>query len=224
MQQQIQIHNFEQKSEKWYNSRLGKITGSCFHKLLGTPNAAKKYLYSKANEIVIGDRCEGDKAEKTSIHMERGLTYEDMARFSYQMEKEYKIKIQQVGLIQLNDYIACSPDGLVDDNGLLEIKVPDSNNFFESILEIKNVGIKAIPKQYYQQMQFNLYVSGRKWCDYVLYNPQHDIKGTGIFIYRIELDLPLQKRIAEIVEDIPQKINNYVEQYYNIMRSEKQNG
>jgi len=224
MQHQIQIHTeFNQNTDEWHTLRLGKITGSCFHKLLGTKAAAKKYLCDKANEIIIKDRCDRDKFEKLPMHMKRGTSWEDMARFNYEYEgylKDDNFKVSKVGLIQLNDYVVCSPDGLVNDDGLIEIKVPDSNSFFWFISEFEEKGIKAIPKQHYQQMQFNLYVSGRKWCDYVLYNPKHENKESnyrGLLIQRVEPDPDLQIRIAGIVNTAPAIINEYIEQYYNII-------
>lgn len=216
-QNKMQIYtDLEQKTDDWHRLRLGKITGSCFHKLLGTKEAAEKYLYSKANEIIIRDRCDGEKYAKIPVHIERGCNWEFIARTAYVLAN--KIDVKKVGLIQLNDYIACSPDGLIDDDGLLEIKIPDSNNFIRLISKINKEGINAIPKENYQQIQFNLYISGRKWCDYVLYNPQHAQNvGNGLFVYRIELDPDLQIRIAGIVNTAPAIINEYVEQYYKIM-------
>lgn len=223
MKQQIQIlTQFKQKSEEWHQQRLGKITGSCIHKLLGTPAAAEKYYCDKANEIIIQDRCDRDKIEKLPIHMERGEIWEDIARKTYKIEKDFNnenVNVEEVGLVQLSDYVVCSPDGLVNDDGLIEIKVHDSNLFLWHVVDIEKRGIDAIPKNYYQQIQFNLYVLGRKWCDYVLYNPQHDaMERLRIFIRRVEIDYDLHKRISQIIEEAPQKINEYIERYNNIMK------
>ena len=73
--------------------------------------------------------------------------------------------VTQVGFIELSDVVGCSPDGLVGDDGLLEIK-----NFSDKVyLELLLTG--KIEKKYYNQMQMQLYVTGRKWCDYFVFNP-----------------------------------------------------
>ena len=166
----IQVHaDLEQGSDKWHELRLGKITASCFYKLLGTKVARKKYLYEKANEIVTN--CKSDGNKYVNFHIQRGWEYETVARNKYIASTFTPVK--EVGLVQLSNYIACSPDGLVGENGMIEIKVPDSNNYFQYVIEISKKGVKAIVKDHYIQMQFSLYVCARKWCDYVLFNPKH---------------------------------------------------
>lgn len=211
--QKLQVHtDLKQGSEKWHKLRLGKITGSCFHKLLGTKAAREKYLYDRANEIVTG--CKSDGEEYVNMHIQRGWVYEAVVRTQYIVDTF--TSVNEVGLIQLGDYIACSPDGLIGEDGMIEIKIPDSNNYFKSILEISTNGLEAISKEHYIQMQFYLYICGRKWCDYVLYNPKHATISNGLFIYRVELDLDLQLKIAQAVDESIQTMNNYVNQYHNI--------
>lgn len=205
--------DIKQGSHEWHQARLGKITGSSFYKLLGSDASKKKYLYDRANEIIIGARA--DSENFSTMHTERGRDFESEAKSQYVIKTFTSVK--EVGLVTLDDYIACSPDGLVDDDGMLEIKVPDSNNYFRQILEISSKGIKAIPKEYYMQMQFNLYVCGRKWCDYVPYNPMHAALNKGLFTWRVEYEEKTQARIKETVEESIAKIKNYVKQYYTIL-------
>lgn len=213
--QKLQIHtDLEQGSDEWNKLRLGKITGSCFHKLLGTKAAREKYLYDRANEIVTG--CKSDGEEYVNIHIKRGWEYEPIARAEYIADTF--TAVDEVGLVQLGDYIACSPDGLVGEDGMIEIKILDSNNYFRQFLEISSKGVEAIASEHYMQMQFNLYVCGRKWCDYVLYNPKHAAIGNGLFIRRVEYDSIMQARIGQVVDECIPIMNEYVDQYYNIFR------
>lgn len=213
---QIQLHtDLKQGSDEWLKLRLGKITGSCFHKLLGTKAAREKYLYDRANEIVTG--CKSDGGEYVNIHIQRGWEYEPIARAEY---TAYTFtSIDEIGLAQLGDYIACSPDGLVGEDGMIEIKILDSNNYFRQVVEISKKGVEAIASEHYIQMQCNLFVCNRQWCDYVLYNPKHAAINNGLFIYRVECDNTMQSRIAQAIDECITTINEYVDQYRNIFKN-----
>ena len=204
--------DIKQGSDEWYRLRLGKITGSCFSKLLGGNGTKEKYLYDRANEIVTG--CRSDSDSFTNVHMRRGLDFEAEAKSLYVI-KTFTL-VNEVGLIQLGDYVACSPDGLIDEDGLIEIKVPDSNNYFRQMLEISFKGSNAIQYDHYIQMQFYMYVCGRAWCDYVLYNPQHVVNNKELFIHRVERKEEIQISIGNVLDECVIKIKKYVEQYYSI--------
>lgn len=218
--QQLTIHtDIEQGSEKWRQLRLGKITGSSFHKLLGTKAAGKKYIYDRVSEIVTGVRSDGEEnlPKVCTMHMERGNSYESIARELY-TAYEYA-DVQQVGLVQSGNYLVCSPDGLVDDDGMIEIKVLDSNNYTMQIIEISEKGAKAIAKEHYHQMQFYLYMCNRKWCDYVLYNPKHAAVNRGFQIYRVGLDQKIQERISNAVEEAIITIDEKLAKYYKVVEN-----
>lgn len=209
--------DIKQGSDEWHNLRLGKITGSSFGKLLGTSAAKEKYLYDKANEIVT--RSLSDGASFNNIHMQRGDIVESVARTRY-LIKTFSV-VKEVGIIIIDDYLACSPDGLIDEDGLIEIKGPDSNNYFRQVLQISSEGLKAIPNEYYVQMQFYMYALGRSWCDYVLYNERHEINDMEMFIYRVPRDEEIQKKIGQVVDESVIKIKQYVDQYFTLCEHKK---
>jgi putative phage-type endonuclease len=209
--------DIQQGSDEWHNLRIGKITGSSFSKLLGTAAAKEKYLYDKANEIVT--RCKSDGDSFNNVHMQRGSNFESVARTRYLLETFSIVK--EVGIVIVDDYLACSPDGLIDEDGLIEIKVPDSNNYFRQLLQISSEGLKVIPNDYYIQMQFNMYVCGRNWCDYVLYNPQHAINDREMFIYRVPRDDEMQKKIGQVLDESIIKIKQYVDQYFVLCKKKE---
>lgn len=219
--QKLIIHtDFMQGSEEWHRLRLGKITATGCHKLLGTKDASEKYLYDRISEIVTKSKSDGEErvADVCRMHMDRGNNYESTARELYSLYKF--IEVKEVGLVQLGGYLSCSPDGLIDDDGMIEIKVLDSNNYTMQIIEIKTHGYKKIEKKHYEQIQFSLYICKRKWCDYVLYNPKHaGAPNNGLSIYRIEADLKIQERIHNAVEDAIKTINEKVAKYYEITKS-----
>jgi exodeoxyribonuclease (lambda-induced) len=205
--------DISQGSNEWYQERLGKITGSSFHKLLSGNGTKEKYIYDRASEIVTG--CRSDSDSFTNIHMQRGHSFEAEARSQYVIKTF--TRVTEVGLVELGEYVACSPDGLVDYDGVIEIKVPDSNNYFRQLLEISAKGTQAISNEHYIQMQFNMYVCNRKWCDYILYNPQHAVNNKELFIWRVESEEKMQSRISETIDESIIKIKSYVEQYHNMI-------
>jgi hypothetical protein len=99
--------------------------------------------------------------------------------------------------------------------------VPDSNNYFRQLLEISSKGKTAIPNDYYVQMQFNMYVCGRSWCDYVLYNPIHAKNDKEIFIYRVPRDEEIQTKIGQVVDESVIKIKQYVDQYFTLCKKKE---
>lgn len=209
----MQVHtDVLQGSNEWDALRLGKITGSCFSKLMGTSEAKRKYLNDRANEIVIGHRCES--YHFSNIHIERGHEYEITAKHLYTIQTFNKVN--DVGFVELNRYVGCSPDGLVDHDGMIEIKIPDSNNYFRQMIDISLKGEGAIPKEHYAQMQFNMYVCKRSWCDYVLYSLAHDKNNKSIYIFRVLKDEIEQQKIEKILSESVIEIENLVERYHAI--------
>ncbi len=209
------IHtDFVQGSEEWHRLRLGKISASSFDKLLGTKATRNKYLCQKASERHTLTRA--DSSKYTNYHMDRGNLYEQAAREAY-TNKTFD-EVRQVGLMQLGDDVICSPDGLIGNDGIIEIKIHDSDIYFEKVELLDKDGIKEIPKLYYTQIQVNLYVSGCSWCDYVLYNPIHDDVKTGIYIYRVERDPAFMDTIKLVIEKAAEEINQKVINFRNIFK------
>jgi len=166
-----------QGSVEWHEARLGKITASRFGDVLskgrGTPFGKVAYAY--AYELV-AETLTGTWKEIYARPLEWGKEHEADARQLYQSETFNYVK--EVGFELYDDMIGCSPDGLIGDDGCLEIKCPyDSTNHVRA-LETKNV-----PKIYVPQVQGQLMCLGRKWCNFVSYDPRFkDISKRAIFI------------------------------------------
>lgn len=218
----IKTHTeFKQGTGEWLKMKLGKISASSFHKILGTKKAREDYLWEVASERITSSPS--DTKEHTNLylpyHMQRGINYEDEARQAYSFANNF-IDVDQVGLIELNDYVVCSPDGLIGENGMIEIKILDSNNYAKNVVKIdkaikkdKKGIVAATQKEYYIQIQFNLYISNRQWCDYILYNPKHAPLGTGLFYRRIERDMQISETIRIAVEESVKMIDQYIIDY-----------
>ena len=170
----MEISNCIQGSDEWFKIRCGVPSSSNFDKIVttkGEPSKqAEKYGYKLAGEAIAG------KAEETykNSAMERGTILEDEARQLYQIVND--VEVEQVGFCKLEGF-GCSPDGLVGDKGMLEIKCPMMATHVEYLLKGK------MPTTYFQQVQGQLLVMGREWCDFMSYYP-----GIKPFAIRVERD------------------------------------
>jgi exodeoxyribonuclease (lambda-induced) len=189
--------DLEQRSEEWHNVRAGKLTASSFHTLLGN-SETKKTLLLKITAERITNKCIEDNYSNEDI--ERGIELEDDARNNYQ-ENTFNL-VEEVGFAELDEYVGCSPDGIVGNDGLIEIKCPRETTFLSQVLSGR------IKPEYITQMQFNMYVLDRKWCDYVMYS-----ETLGLFIKRVERDEKFIEEIKICIEECKQIIQDNINKY-----------
>ena len=162
------IHNnIEQGSEEWRTLRAGRVGGTSCAALLtngksdnGLGVGAQAMVYRKAAEYITGPQDD----TYVNAAMERGTALEPVARRRY--ENEYFCTVQEVGYISEGEYLGVSPDGLIGEDGGLEIKCPGADEF------LRFFDTREMKKEYYQQVQWSLYISGRKWWDFVYYHPE----------------------------------------------------
>jgi putative phage-type endonuclease len=183
------IDNCAQGSPEWLACRVGLPTASNFDKLVTTKGEQskqrQKYLYTLAGERLIG------KKEETYQNgaMQRGIEMEVEARSFYEMNKN--VDVVQVGICypDKKKLYGASPDGLVGDDGILEVKCPILSTMVGYMIDGK-LGV-----DYLQQVQGQMLVTGRKWVDLLAYYP-----GITPIIERIERDEPFIKALkAELV-------------------------
>ena len=194
------MYNFEQGTDEWLAVRVGKFTGSDFHVLLGKSQTAQTIIYKKASERLTGVRSDSDNF--SSVHTERGHDLENEARLSYELLSDNQVS--EVGFVELNEFVGCSPDGLVGDDGMIEIKCKDNHNHLKSV--IKN----HIEPTHKTQMQFNMYVSDRKWCDYIMYNPNFS---DSLHVIRVERDKEYINKIKGRLEELNIEVNKIINQF-----------
>lgn len=174
------IRNIEQGSEAWLKLRLGVATASNFSKII-TSKTAKisagidKYALQLATEKMLIEPEETYQSEA----MKRGNDLEPDARQRYCEETLQVVECVTMFLSNCGNY-GYSPDGLVEQDGLIEIKCPLATTHANYIIN------RTLPSEYLQQVQGGLWISGRKWCDFVSYHP--NFKENDIFIIRVERD------------------------------------
>jgi len=161
------VHNVRQGSPAWMELRRGVPTASCFEKIItptGKPSAqAEKYMYDLLAEFVLGRPLEGLKMP----WMERGSELESDAALWYGFQRDVEPEV--IGFCTTDDgRIGASPDRLVGEEGLLELKCPSPGVHVQYLL----YPARGVDKAYYPQVQGQLYVTGRKWTDVVSYHPE----------------------------------------------------
>lgn len=184
--------NVEQGSEEWKRLRVGSLGAASMHLVLAKTKTG--WGASRANTMadIVVERLTGLPTETyTNSAMEWGKVKEAEARSAYEFYQS--VTVETVGLFR-HPTIAnshASPDGLVGDDGLVEIKCPQSATHIETLLS------QAIPARYIIQMQWQMACTGRKWCDFVSFDPRlpEEMK---LWVHRVQRD---DGRIAELEKE-----------------------
>ena len=199
----MKIIECQQGTEEWFQARLGVPSASNFFKLVtinGKPSSqADGYINALVAEKLTGQST----FVQTTDAMQRGIDLEPFARDKYQ---DITLNpVTQVGFC-LHDEIAAgaSPDGLVNNDGGLEIKCPMPHNHVEYLSGGK------LPSKYFQQVQGCLWITGRDWWDFMSYHPQ-----MKPLIVRVERDEDfiesLEENVRQAVERIDFLVNKFKE-------------
>jgi putative phage-type endonuclease len=157
----------EQRSEAWFAARLGKVTASKVSDIVARTQSG--YSASRANymALLICERLTGSAAESYSnAAMQHGTDTEPLALSAYEAMRG--ILVQAEGFV-LHPSIAqsgASPDGLVGDTGLIEIKCPNTATHLDTLLG------KKMPTKHRAQVQWQMACTGRHWCDFVSFDPR----------------------------------------------------
>jgi len=182
------MDSLEQRSAEWFAVRCGKVTASRVSDVIAKTKSG--WGASRANYMaqLIAERLTGEVADSYSNSaMQWGTDHEDEARMAYEFYEN--AKVQEIGFVRHQDLESgASPDGLVEDDGLTEIKCPNTATHIQTLLDQK------IPKKYETQMLWQLECTDRKWCDFVSFDPRmpEDLK---LFVKRFERD---DERLDEI--------------------------
>lgn len=201
----------EQGTPEWHQLRLGKVTASRVADILAKtktgPSASRQnYLIELALQRTTGIIQES----YSNAAMEWGTQTEPQARVAYEVRTNNFV--DQVAFIDHPniDWFGCSPDGLVSDRGLVEIKCPNSTTHWEYFK------YNRPPTKYVIQMQAQLAVTGRDWCDFVSFDPRMP-DSSQLLVVRVDRD---EAFIAEMEAEIKQFLSE-VEVEVNLMKGIK---
>jgi hypothetical protein len=207
-----------QGTPEWLQLRAGVITCSEFRvaiskltrtsgsKKAGDPtDASDKYAATKAIERI----SKKPYAEPIKAWaLERGHILEESARVAYEARGEF---VTESGFVLTDDSLfGYSTDGLVGEEGLIEIKCPIDS------LKIAEMHETGDVSEYIHQMQGGMWVTGRKWCDFIMYVPDLEAVGKDLYVKRIERD---DNFIDDMVEHLL-SFNRTVDRYKNLFSQE----
>jgi putative phage-type endonuclease len=191
----MRIIECEQGSREWLDCRLGKLTASDSRAIATAGKGLETLCIEKVAERLTGKVDEGFK----SPAMQNGNDLETEARNAYELETGNLVT--QVGFCKLDEDVGASPDGLVGDDGLVEIKCKTDTVFVRELLS------DEIDSGHVWQMQFQLWVTDRKWCDYAVYNPNFP---KSLIIKRVNRDDVAIAKIKAGIETGKALIKSYL--------------
>jgi putative phage-type endonuclease len=192
----------EQRSEEWFQARLGKVTASRVADVLAKIKSGESASRRNYKIQLVSERLTGEKQETyVNQAMQDGIDREFYAREKYVQQFG---EVEEVGFIQHPTLEAgASPDGLVGTDGIIEIKCPMGSTHTETLMT------QDIPNKYVPQVQFQLLVTGRKWCDFVSYNPMFP-EHLQVFVKRIEADPVYQKELESEVKQFLEEVDTII--------------
>lgn len=226
-------HRLQQGCDEWLMLRMGMITASEISKLV-TPTlkianneTSRGYIYEMAahrmNPVI--------EPHYMSFDMERGHTEEVLAKAVYQKHYEQTSECGFIINHALGFPVGCSPDALVGDDGLIEVKSRANKLQIKTIVEgfdgdvVDGGGGISVPKQFMLQIQAQLWVSGRDWCDFISYSNGLNMIVTRVFPQQEYFDviegaaLSTEEKINEVLKKTMQALEAHDRwhpvEYYN---------
>jgi putative phage-type endonuclease len=204
-----------QRSEDWYAARLGKATASRFKDAIaalksGAPAQAQRdYL----TELVVERLTQQPIQRFQNAAMTWGTEQEPAARAAY--ERVTGRIVEETGFVAHDTLMAgCSPDGLVDWDGLIEIKCPwNTANHIETLLN-------GMPAEHIPQVQGQMWITGREWCDFVSYDPRMPAE-LQLHVQRIQRDPSFIADLEAKVTFFLQQVGTQVEALRRLAESEQ---
>lgn len=191
----MKIATCAQRSDEWRALRAGRITASRAKDVLAkikTGEAADRRNYRMQ---ILAERLTGIPQDSDYINgdMQWGIDHEDAARNAYEVRTG--VLVHQVGLVMHDGLpVAASPDGLIDADGCSEIKCPRTTT------HIGYLSAGRCPPEYIAQVQMQLWIAERQWCDFVSFDPRLPAK-LQLFVHRVQRDDEYIKTLeSEIVK------------------------
>lgn len=186
----MQIHKVEQGSPDWFALRVQyPLTASEAQAIGNQGKGLETLCWDKMAERY----SSGEKENYVNKDLERGKELEPQALSLYELETGNKV--ESVGFVtneNISSVGGASPDSLVNDDGLVEVKAFADTKHFKAVIDFKKTGKFEIESKYIWQMQMQMLFTERKWCDFLAYNPNYE---QSLLIQRILPDLVMQEKI-----------------------------
>lgn len=204
-------HNIDDKKSEWLQKRLGKLTSSKYEVMMQKGKGSRfgtmalNYIYEKVAELLTNA-----PHLVTSQAMEWGNTMEAEAIQKY--EEKMGLVVVPSDFINFGEFAGGTPDGLVSDDGIIEVKCPfNPSNHTETLIT------NEVPDKHMMQIQGNLMATGRTWCDFISYDPRIQNESLRLFIKRVYRDEEIIKEIQDRIEEV----GNLVIKLYEKLKEKK---
>jgi len=192
----------DQGTDDWFAARLGKVTASRIADVVAKTKTGVSASRGNYMAQLIVERMTGKPTESYSNSaMQWGTSTEPLARAAYEMTTD--LMVDEVGFVEHESLSMCgaSPDGLVGDKGLIEIKCPNTATHIETLIN------GTIDNRYVLQMQWQMACTDREWCDFVSFDPRMP-EALQLKIIRVNMNEML---IAELENQVEQFLNEVQE-------------
>ena len=198
------IETCEQGSAEWLAMRLGKVTASKVSDVLskGRGSAPSKMSETYMIELIAEVLTGNSKPFFENDAMRWGTETEPQARAMYAVNNDF-VDVKEVAFVEHNEQVGISPDGLIGDKGLLEIKCPNTTT------QLKRALSDDYSADYKAQIQMQLWVTEREWCDFLSFDPRLDCEA-GYLQQRVFRD-------EEYIEEMKTKVYAFVEKMNEII-------
>jgi putative phage-type endonuclease len=196
----------EQGSQEWLQARCGSLGASQLNEALATTKGGWGASRETLKNRIIAERLTGVPAETfKNAAMEWGTAQEDNARKAYEAHTGTFVDEMGIAYHPVLKHTHASPDGLVGEDGLIEIKCPNTTTHIETLRSQK------APTKYIKQMQWQMRCVDRQWCDFVSYDPRLP-EHLQLFVTRVERDdamiAEIEKQVADFLTEIEKEIED----------------
>ena len=196
----------EQRTDAWLSERCGRVTASAIYKVMARTKTGYGADRANYHAQLVAERLTGTPAENfTNSAMLWGIETEEQARAMYSLEVGEPVI--ETGFHPHPSILFCgaSPDGLVGDTGLVEIKCPNTATHIATLTG------SSIDRKYILQMQWQMECTGRDWCDFASFDPRLPDE-MQLHVRRVERDQALIDEISDEVTKFLTEVANTVEQ------------
>lgn len=201
----------EQRTDEWYAARCGSLGASQLNEALATTKSGWGASRENLKNRIIAERLTGQPSETfQNAAMIWGVETEDAARKAYEAATGVFVDEMGIAYHPVLKHTHASPDGLVGEDGLIEIKCPNTTTHIETLKA------KKAPSKYINQMMWQMRCTDRQWCDFVSFDPRLP-SHLQLFVVRVDRDdaaiAELEAKVAEFLTEVDKEIERLNEEF-----------
>lgn len=193
--------------QAWLDRRRGKITGSHFGDLMST-GRGKDEVFSQTGltylRRVAAERLGSYYVSGSARSTEWGTEHESEAIGEYSSIRGVEVNAEPFQFFEYTSAVGCTPDGIIGDDGCIEVKCP-----YDPAVHVNTLLTRKVPKDYEWQVIGHLLCTGRQWCDFISFDPRMS-RPQRLCVIRVERDAELQAFLHDRLAMAVDTVNNFV--------------